>query len=363
MNTTNNISNTASAIIATLNGLFDKTEANNVLFEGNAQSIMGTPDFDLTQITFSANDKHIVGTLPRDQGELRHIIVTEKSPMQEQAESIASAIGFCNQWNAYWPDLLTSLKESKIDVFNQGMGNLQADIAAALVGRADAHIKALDEYKLAVENVVKALSANQQVFRKYFDASGAPLDVEKEISKIQAKMADDNAITARGASKQALGVLIITVVVIATALSKSKEGKGGESTPNKPDDNAAANKIIGYSVDLIKDDIKQQSEASKDWSRNFQEYGALVEKLEYDKQIFVVVSHFVSVMTDLASYLSESTTDISDIRQQWNTFGILLADITAEVNEPNGADINAVVAGLTTLNESLVAFKQQLVSL
>ena len=367
MKSTSDISNSASAIVAAINDLLGKTTANNVLVEGNAQSIMGMPDFDLTQFTFSAKDMHIVQDFPQDQALSRNIITAaqanESTPEDEQAESISSAIGFCNTWSAYWPGLLVSLQELKIDVFNQGMLNLQKHIADDLVARGDVHITAIGVYQSAVETVVKALTTHQDVFRKYFDASGVPLDVEKEVSEIQAKMASDNAITARGASKQALGVLIITVVVVATIFSKSGEGEGEEPAPEPPDDNEAANKLIDYSVDMIKDDIIEQTAATEDWKVNFEKYGALVEKLEYDKQMFVVVSHFVSTMNHLVEYLSESATDIADVKQQWNALGTLLADIASEMAKSGGADTSAVVGVSPRLNKSLVAFKEQLVSL
>jgi hypothetical protein len=349
-----------SAIFSSINDILVKTTADVVLVEGNVQSIMGMPDFDLTQITFSAEDTHIVQDFPRDQALSRNVITTaqtnQNTPDAEQALSISSAIGFCNTWNAYLPGLLLSLQESKIDVFTQGMLNLQKHIDDDLVARVDAHITAIDEYKTAAETAVKALSVDQGVFRKYFDTSGAPLDVEKDVNEIQNKMASDNATTARGASVQGLGVLIITLVIVAKIFS---EGEDGEEAP----DDDAGDKLIDYSVDIIKDDIKEQSEASIDWSANFAKYRALIEKLEYDKQIYVAVSHFVSKMTFLIEYLEESEADLTDINQQWKALASLLASISSEVTRYDGSDTSAFVADLTTLNDSLVALKGQLLTL
>ena len=77
----------------------------------------------------------------------------------------------------------------------------------------------------------------------------------------------------RSRFKQALGVLIITVVVVApTIFSKSGEGEGEEPAPEPPDDNEAADKLIDYSVDMMtKDDILSTTAATEDWKVKLRE--------------------------------------------------------------------------------------------
>ncbi len=312
--------------------LLAENTSNNIIFQGGAALVNQTPNFNFEDIEFSSKDKHVSHDFVADQLQTRIILESseteETAILFEQAKNLSTTIGFCNQWNAYYPkikELLKTLDDAKDNAtLVKGFNSLKN--AASLKSKEAVElIKGLNNLKTALENNLTHLNMDQVIFNKYFDDKGSPIKISEEVDSYLSQMASDNKTLSRGATRQGLGIAIIVVVIVLEAFSKSQE----ENPSAEPSD--ASNKAITYSVEMIKDDIKQQNEASEDWKTTFEKYKGLISSLEYDKKLYITIQNYMSAVKLLVNTLNDSKQNEISIQSEWNNLSNYFDNLSKEI--------------------------------
>ena len=356
---TNTISNTDT--VQTIQNLITEDSVNYVLLQAYANTISAIPNIDLSYITFPNDDQHVIADIKTDQANILNAVEQISIPLAQWQSSLSDVIGFINFWESRYTSLVSLLNDIDADynkpAFINGIQGLMNN--CNLIGKRSALLNTtVNDYISGLVTPVSLLNRDKVIVDKYFSSDGGIIKIlEDQINTLNDTMKSDNETISRGALKQGLGVLIITIVIVAKIFEKSGEGKGGESG-----DDDSSNKIIEASIDLIKDDIKQQSAASEEWKKSFAQYQGLVVSLSTDQQLYTAVIQICNTLATLLETANNSTASGTQLQTAWNDLDEYFESIIMEVFEDT-FDVEAIKETLSDLNDEFMVLKTSAVNL
>jgi hypothetical protein len=358
------ISNTDT--LQTIQELITEDSVNYVLLQAYANTISAIPNIDLSYITFPNDDQHVVADIKTDQTNIQKAVEQISVPLTQWQSGISDVIGFVNLWESRYNTLITLLNDIDTEynkpIFINGIQGLINN--CNLIGKRSALLTvAVNDYITGLTNPVSLLNRDKVIVDKYFSGDGGAIKLlESQINTLNDTMKNDNETISRGALKQGLGVLIITIVVVAKIFEKSGEGEGGEGGGGEEPDDDSSNKIIEASIDMIKDDIKQQSDASEEWSKSFVQYQNLVVSLSTDQQLYSAVVQISNTLASLLQTANNITASETELQNAWNELDQYLESIITEVFN-DAFDADAIKTELSSMNDQLTVLKTNAVNL
>jgi hypothetical protein len=352
--------------IQVIQELIGEDSVNYVLLQTYANTISAIPLIDLSNITFPNDDKHVITDIKTDQANVLNAVEQISVPLIQWQSSISDVIGFVNMWQSRYTNLMTLLDDIDTDynklTFINGIQGLINN--CNLIGKRSALLTvAINNYITGLTNPVTLLSSDKVIVDKYFSGDGSIIKVlESEISTLNETMKNDNETISRGALKQGLGVLIITIVVVAKIFSKSGEGQGGQGGGESDPGDDSTNKIIEASVDMIKDDIKQQSDASEEWNKSFVQYQNLVVSLSTDQQLYSAVVQICNSLATLLQTANNIAASETKLQSAWNDLDQYFESIITEVFNDT-LDAETIKEALYNMNDELTLLKSSALNL
>jgi hypothetical protein len=350
--------------IQAIQDIISEDSVNYILLQAYANTISAIPSVDLSYITFPNDDQHIITDIKTNQVNLIKAVQQISVPLNQWQSGISDVIGFANMWDSRYTNLVALLNDINTDDNKQTFINgIQGLINNCnLIGKRAALLTvAVNDYVAGLTNPVSLLNSDKVIVDKYFGGDGGAIkQLENQINALNETMKSDNETISRGALKQGLGVLIITIVVVAKIFEKSHEGQGGES--ESPGDDDSSNKIIEASIDMIKDDVKQQSDASQEWNRSFIQYQNLVVSLSTDQQLYAAVVQICNTSASLLQVANNLIVSEIKLQTAWNDLDFYLESIMTQVFNTT-FDEEEVKNALNSVNEQLIALKANAINL
>lgn len=341
--------------------LITEDSINYVLLQTYANTISAIPNIDLSYITFPNDDQHVIADIKTDQTNVLNAVEQISIPLSQWQSSLSDVIGFVNFWESRYNSLVLLLNDidegyNKPEFINGIQGIINN---CNLIGKRTALLTTtVNDYITGLVNPVSLLNRDKVIVDKYFSGDGGIIkQLENQVNTLNDTMKNDNETISRGALKQGLGVLIITIVVVAKIFEKSGEGEGGGDSGDD-----ASNKIIEASIDMIKDDIKQQSDASEEWKKSFVEYQNLVVSLSTDKQLYTAVIQICNTLATLLEVANTITASGTSLQTAWNDLDEYLESLITEVFEDN-FDVDALKEAFSDMNDELSVLKTSALNL
>lgn len=338
-----------TSFIKTIETSLDEITALNVLMQANCNSIIGTPVVKLgTKLSkdraFAVEQQALITVAEA-------YFANDKSPQYLLVANLSSVIGTINRWLAFAPRLSSLLPSNKTE-FNVGIQALINANQTSIKGYQET-LAGLDNFNTTLTNTYDRLSTEQAAIKKLLGSDISSL--EKQVNDLNNTMAEDNAVNARGATKQGLGILIIVAVVIAEAFKSS----GSEEAPEPSDESA---EIISSSVNIIRDDMKEQTAASIEWQKSFEAYRKLITALASDEQLYAAVMQICSTANQLITQMKEVITAQQNLVNAWTKFDTQLNTIYQTVKSGGNTDevkvlLEEMSQGFTELHNQAVALQ------
>jgi len=352
--------------IQSIQNLVTENSVSNILLQTYCNVVQAIPIIDLSGIAFVAADQHVITDIVNHQNDAIAATKEVSTALSEMESNLSDVIGFANMWNSRYESILTLL-DSEESNSNQQL--LTAGIQGLInecntIGKNSTNaIITLNNFIAGINNVLTYLKSDQVIIEKYFGGdTGAIENLEAQINSLNATMESDNATISRGALKQGLGVLIITIVVVAEIFKNSNNEGGGEESGGNDDDDDESGKIINASVDMIKDDIKQQSAASDQWNSSFVAYQSLVVNLTSEKQLYAATVQLCNSMASIFNTATAVITIETDLQEAWNTLDLQLQGMINSIQD-NTINIQQVKTTLIDMNSDINALKAGVISL
>jgi hypothetical protein len=353
--------------IQTIQTILAENAADSVLLQAYASAVAETPLIDLSSITFPGDDEHVVLDLKTDQASALAAVAQASAPLGKWQTSLSDIIGFYNLWQSRYQQLNTLLNDlstgtNKTDFLN-GLQGLVSECNQMGKGTADLTF-ALNDFVAALANPLSRLRSDLVIVEKTVGGSGTLATLQSEIDSLNSTMQQDNDTISRGATKQAVGVLIILVVVLAKIAKSSGQqgGQGqGQSQGGAPDDGSG--KIIKASIVIIEDDIQQQSDALTRWKASFTQYQTLLTNLALDKLLYAAVNQLCDSLDSLSQAATSMNAYETQLQTAWNAVASALEALMAEVFPDSFTNTSGVAATLLSMSDQLLALKNSALTL
>jgi non-hemolytic enterotoxin B/C len=246
----------------------------NAVIQLYIATITGTPDIDLSSVTFSDADKHVIVDLPKHQALARtnadSYIHGENSINSLMINSLADVIGYANMFESRYDRLLDlagpdgNPQGENLIIFNQGLQGLihviegkEANCAAVITKLGDfSTLISVDERNLkADDSIITATLSGDQ---------GAIAELQANISAAHDAIHKDNAMIAGGTAMEVGGILAVVVgaatEVFSFGASTALVVGGLALVGGGIAMQVLAAKDIGKKMDLLKDDTTKLNE-------------------------------------------------------------------------------------------------------
>ena len=204
----------------------------NAVIQLYIATITGTPDIDLSSVTFSDVDKHVIVDLPKHQALARtnaesyiHGVSSINSLM---INSLADLIGYANMFESRYQRLLQlagpdgNPQGENLKTFNGGLQGLIDVIAVKETNCGDVITK-LGDFSTLVSGDERNLKADDNIINATLSGIGGQggliSQLTNKISSEHDAIDKDNAMIAGGAAMEVGGILMIVIGVVAEELS------------------------------------------------------------------------------------------------------------------------------------------------
>lgn len=354
-----------TAPIQTIQTILAENSADSLLLQAYAAAVAETPLIDLSAIAFPGDDAHVVADLKTDQASALAAVAQASAPLDKWQTSLSDVLGFCNLWQSRYQQLNTQLNDlgTNKTAFLNGLQGLVNECNQIGKGTADVSL-ALNEFIAVLANPLSRLRSDLVIVEKTVGGSGTLTMLQSKIDSLNSSMQQDNDTISRGATKQAEGVFIILVVVLAK-IAKSAGQQGGQGQGQgqggAPDDGSG--KIVKASIALIKDDIQQQSDALTQWNASFTQYQALLTDLALDKLLYAAVNQLCDSLDSLSQAATGMQAYETQLQTAWNAVASGLEAVMAEVFPESFTNTPGVAATLSSINDQLLALKNSALAL
>ncbi len=350
--------------IESIQNILIENTINNLLLQTETNLVDAIPNIDLRSIQFPENDKHVTNDILAHQISARiaaeSFYATSSSPLSILTNDLSETTGFVNQWNAYYSKMMSltnTILSSEEDRSNLILG-IQSLRNSCNVKEKNClnSILSLTNFQTSISNALLYLNGDKTIISKIFSGeSGIISQLEKEIVDLNTTMENDNKTNAKGAIKQGLGVLIITVVVVAEIFANSDE--------EEPEMSEESGKIIEASIDIIKEDQKLQTAATAEWNASFVKYQNTVKELASDKQLYSAVLQLCNTMTLINKNISDAIYNEKLIQTNWSNLDSSFENLQDQIKNADSSEIQIIKEEFTQLNNSLNELRETAISL
>ncbi len=360
----NTLTSTATTVEQMQSALVE-SNVQSVLLQSSSNVVLSTPIIDFSSVSFPVSDKHVITDLLIDQKNAADI--TQSYNMGANSANVqvvrnnSDVIGFVNMWNSYYPtikQLMTSIDgQGNRSKLSSGFQNLVRECNER-INNSNITIATLTAFEQSIYQILQKLTVDKTIIQSDMGGdTGILKTLETQIADLKATMTKDNETNARGALKQGLGVLIITVVVVIEIFASSGEGGEGGEGGGGEEGNEASEKVIEASIDMIKDDIKEQNEASAEWKKSFGEYQKLLVEQSKDTIMYASLFEVCQSMELIDSNAKSLISEENFLLSGWKNLAAQFADYQHTMVEGTAYDLSVLSGELELLNTSLQSLK------
>jgi len=303
---TSTVSSTTKAISDTAR----QAMAYNAVIQAYISALKGTPDIDLSSITFPDADKHVIVDLPKHQQLARKNADFYKdgptSPNAQVASTLSDIMGFGAVFTPVCDELLNMLDANgKVPADKVGEFDDNIDVLNEMIGtnkdNCDSIVKTLNSFTNLISADQRNLTGDHNIMSATLEGDNGELKkLQDEIDAINTAMDKDNAMIAGGAGMEVVGGLMIVVGAVCEFET------GGVSTG-----------LILAGVAVVGGGATMQGFAGKDLGDKMDELRDKMGKLCRDRKIVATLKQSTDTVGSLVSNIANAIQAISAIGDQW----------------------------------------------
>lgn len=316
----------------------------NVVIQTYINTIMGTPNIDLSSIQFSAANKHVIADLPAHQETAREHAKSyfqgDNSINGQIVNTLADIIGFANMFESRYQRLLKlagsdgNPQGDNLKTFNEGLQGL----INTITDKENNCVKIsqdLANFKTLIQGDERNFKADEGIIKATLDGeNGAISALQKTIGSINTAINKDNDMIAGGAAMEVTGALMIVVGVAGEIES------GGVTTA-----------LIVGGIAVIGGGIAMQVIAGKDLHLKMNQLKNDQTQLTQDQQSASCLIMASKTVTNIINSIDNAVTAIQSLQDGWTSLKGDLQQIIDALNDGKGDE------GTTWLIDDLNAAK------
>jgi non-hemolytic enterotoxin B/C len=317
----------------------------NALIQTYINTIMGTPNIDLSSIPFTAANAHVVADLPAHQ-------VTARSNAESYFSgatsinaqivcTLSDIIGFANLFESRYQRLLTlagpdgNPQGQDLITFNEGLQGLINNITVK-ENNCVTIVNALTAFTTLIQADERNFQADEDIIKATLDGdNGAIKNLQDAIGAINTAINKDNAMIAGGAAMEIGGILMIVVGVAGEIES------AGASTA-----------LVVGGLAVIGGGVAMQVLAGKDLSAKMTQLQNDNVQLATDLQISACLINASKNVTAIITSIANAIIAIQNLQAGWSGLKGDLQQIIDALNAGTGdegttwliTDLNAAYA-------------------
>jgi hypothetical protein len=316
----------------------------NVIIQTYINTVMGTPDINLSSVTFSATNQHVIADLPAHQKTARtnaeSYFSGTNSLNAQIVGTLSDIIGFANMFNSRYDRLLAlagpdgNPQGANLTTFNEGLQGLINTIQKKEDSCTDI-VTALNTFKTLIEGDERNLQGDEDIIKATLDGdNGAIAQLQASIGSINDAIKKDNAMIAGGAAMEVGGILMIVVGVAAEI-----ETAG------------VATALVVGGLAVVGGGIAMQVLAGKDLSAKIDQLQSDQTQLSTDQQIASCLINASQNVSAMVSSIANAVTAVGALQSGWSSLKGDLQQIITALNNGEGDE------GTTWLIDDLNAAK------
>lgn len=285
----------------------------NVIIQAYINAVTSTPDINLSSITFSDADKHVITDLPKHQELARKnaesYINGANSVNSLIISTLSDIIGYANMFESRYSRLVSLANDlnsgNNRKTFQDGLKGLINTITdkenncATVITKIGnfKNLIAVDERNLqGDENIIK-------VTLNGIAGKGGQIDqLQKRIDADNSALNKDYGMIAGGAAMEVTGILMITVGVLAEFET------AGLSTA-----------LVVGGVAAVGGGVAMQVVAGKDISKKMDDLSDTMAKLQKDEIAFSSLSQASKSVTLMIDNISKAETALTSLQSGWSS--------------------------------------------
>jgi non-hemolytic enterotoxin B/C len=320
-NSTPNIKSAAASVIGA-----------NVIIQLYVATVTGTPDIDLSSVTFNDADKHVITDLPKHQELARtnaeSYINGNNSINSQMINTLADLIGFANIFESRYQRLLAlagpdgNPQGTQLTSFNEGLQGL-INVIETKENNCQAIIKSLGDFSTVISGDERNLKADDIIISATLngeEGQGGQIEqVKARISADHEAIQKDNAMIAGGAAMEVGGILMIVVGVCTEELSF------GASTA-----------LVVGGLAVIGGGIAMQVLAGKDISSKMYDLSQQNVTLAEDETVAATLTLANKNVTAILSSLDSAVQAVTSLQTGWTGLKGDLQNIIDALNAGQG---------------------------
>jgi len=301
----------------------------NAVIQTYINTIMGTPNIDLSSITFSAANAHVIADLPAHQTVARTNAETyfsgSTSVNAQIVSTLSDIIGFANMFDSRYQRLLAlagpdgNPTGTNLTTFNEGLQGLINTITAK-EGNCGTIITALTNFTTLIQGDERNFQSDEAIIKATLDGeNGAITQLQNSISSINTAINKDNAMIAGGAAMEIGGILMI-VVGVAGEIETA-----GVSTA-----------LVVGGLAVVGGGIAMQVLAGKDLSSKISQLQTDTTQLTTDLQISSCLINASQNVTSIITSIENAVTALNSLQSGWSSLKGDFQQIIDALNDGQG---------------------------
>lgn len=321
----------------------------NAVIQTYINTIMGTPNIDLSSIPFTPANAHVVADLPAHQVTARanaeSYFSGATSINAQIVSTLSDIIGFANLFESRYERLLAlagpdgNPQGQDLITFNEGLQGLINSITTK-ENNCVAIVNALTAFTGLIQADERNFQADENIIKATLDGdNGAIKNLQDSIGAINTAINKDNAMIAGGAAMEIGGILMIVVGVAGEIES------AGASTA-----------LVVGGLAVIGGGVAMQVLAGKDLSAKMKQLQDDNVQLATDLQISACLINASKNVTAIITSIANAIVAIQNLQAGWSGLKGDLQQIIDALNAGQGdegttwliTDLNAAKADWTT---------------
>lgn len=316
----------------------------NSLIQLYINTVTGTPDIDLSSVTFSPADKHVIVDLPKHQ-ELAHknalsYMDGPTSINSLMINTLSDIIGYSNMFESRYQRLMKlagpdgNPQGQDLKTFNQGLTGL-INVINTKEANCGNVISKLGVFKNAISGDERNLKGDDTIITATLGGeTGTIAELKKTISADHDAIDKDNRMIAGGAGLEVGGILMIVVGVCTEEISF------GTSTA-----------LVVGGLAAVGGGIAMQVLAGKDISKKMDDLKNKNIELEEDEQVAACLTLAHKNVGAIIKSIDNAFTALTSLQSGWSSLSGDLSEIIDALNVGKGDE------GTTWLIDDLNAAK------